>query len=270
MKRIFMYVFLSSLLILMLGSCDFLDSDFLDDDQEEETQSDNDTDDQQEESQAVQVTVNPLNLFFIEQSDRETSINSSTRPSVDMKFVSPDDFGADSYTLQYSSDGESGWSNYQYYGEDLTTGQGASDNFSIRPDGDYWYRLQINGGTNDGHFSNKMQASLSAVNTYFSNWSLDESVYNTGVIAPSVGYGLEASFIVKKLDDNSFVENGLSYEWYRVNPNDYDDMEQISGQSGLTYTTTSDDRGYTILVRSVGDGTNVGGMLQILSSNVVE
>ncbi len=191
--------------------------------------------------------------------------NKSYYPVVDLKFPEPLQNDAESYTLQYSSDGTS-WFNYQYYSEDVTTDSTIQDNFSLSsPGGDYQYRLLVNGGSKDGYTSNAVNAPLSYVNTYFSEWGLDESMFLSGTMAPWVGRGLEAYFTVTNLENSSVVDDVyLSYQWYRINPSTYD-MIAIDGATSLTYTTTDADAGYRLLIRATGDGENIGGFAQIIS-----
>ncbi|GAB6180242.1 hypothetical protein JCM14036_15610 [Desulfotomaculum defluvii] len=185
---------------------------------------------------------------------------------VDLEFDPPSKYGANSYTLQYSDDGST-WRNYQHYGEDLTTSNNEQDNFSLNsPAGSYNYRLLVNGGAKNGYTSNEVEVPLSAITTVFTGWGLDESMSITGVIAPYVGSGKEASFNVEKLPDHDGTDLNqyLTYQWYRVNPATFA-MTAIEGATDLTYTTTEADAGYLILCRATGDGTNVGGFIQILS-----
>lgn len=207
--------------------------------------------------------------LYVDRNHRWVTIFSGNRsyyPVVDLKFPAPSKYDAESYTLQYSTDGTS-WSNYQYYGDDVTT---TGDNFSLSsPGGDYQYRLLVNGGPENGSTSNAVYAPLSCVNTYFSGWGLDESMSISGTMVPWVGRGLEASFTVQSLEDASVVDDVyLDYQWYRVNPVTYD-MEPIAGATGLTYITTDDDAGYHLLIRATGDGENIGGFAQIITGESV-
>ncbi|MEJ1731193.1 hypothetical protein SMA90_33220, partial [Escherichia coli] len=85
----------------------------------------------------------------------------------------PSNFGATGYTLQYSDDDGSSWSNYS----DVSTSNDGQDNFSLTNiGGNYQYRLLVNGGPCDGYTSNVVEADLSTVDARFTGWSLDESV----------------------------------------------------------------------------------------------
>ena len=198
--------------------------------------------------------------LYVSETDREyNSYGGGTRAVVDLKFPAPWELEADSYTLQFSADNGFSWENYQHYYEDLTT---TGDNFSLNLEENYMLRLLVHGGPKDGYTSNAVEAPLSNVDTTFSGWGLDESMFLTGVIAPYVGRGLEASFSVNKLDvDYTVVEGFLTYQWYRVNPATYE-MTEILGATNLNYTTTLADAGYLLLIRATGDGVNVGGYIQ--------
>jgi len=192
------------------------------------------------------------------------------RNQVDMEFLPPEYFGADSYTLQYSDNNGTTWANFQISGEDVTTSSASQDNFSIEnPGGDYQYRLLVNNGPKDGYISNVVVAELSTISSKFSGWSLDESMWITGVMAPYIGRGLEASFSATKYGvdgaNEDYVNENMTFQWYRVNPLTFE-MTAISGATDLTYTTTEADAGYDLVIRATGDGINVGGYAQILAS----
>ncbi len=186
-------------------------------------------------------------------------------PEVNSHFAAPATVGATSVTLQYAPVGTETWANYQYNGGDVTT---TGDNFSINPSSDYKYRLYYNGGSVDGYLSNVVEANISGVNTRFSGWTLDESVW-PGIMLPWVGRQLEASFLVTDNDTETAVTGGLTYQWYRVNPLTYE-KTAIPGATGTSYTTTMDDvGGYHLICRATGDGTTVGGFAQVRSTGGV-
>lgn len=202
--------------------------------------------------------------LYVSSSQRgNNSFSTGTRAVVDLSFPLPSTFEGDSYTLQFSTDNGSNWNNYQYDNADLST---TGDNFSLSFEADYMLRLFLNGGAKDGFTSNEVFAPLSSVDTRFSGWSLNEGMFITGIMVPWVGRGLEASFTVKKLSDESVITDYLSYQWYRVNPLSYE-MNEISGATTLNFTTTDADVGYSLLIKATGDGTNVGGFSQVFSSS---
>jgi len=186
-----------------------------------------------------------------------------TSAVVDLSFPEPSTIGADTYTLQFSADNGSTWNNYQYYGADVTSNY---NNFSLSFDAEYKLRLLVNGGPKDRYTSNEVYAPISGIETRFAGWGLDESFYLSGVMSPNIGRGILASFIVKKLSDDSAIDGFLSYQWYRVNPVTFE-MTAIPDATQLGYTTTIADAGYKLLIKATGDGINVGGFAQLLVSS---
>jgi len=81
-------------------------------------------------------------------------------------------------------------------------------------------RLVLQYKNGDGTWTNFLNNETEIVTTgnNFSLVTLDESMFLTGVMAPWVGRGLQVSYIVNKLSDNSLVQSGLTYQWYRINP----------------------------------------------------
>lgn len=216
------------------------------------------------------LTRNPDNLLFVEQSDRDTLINSDTRPMVDMKFASPSELGAQMYTLQQSLDDGSTWNNFQYYDEDLTTTSPDSDNFSINLNQDSFIRLLITGGEYDGMTSNEVEVDLSAIDTYFSNWGVSGVITSYDALAEvDSGHHFNASFTVKSISEDTVVDNSyLSYQWYRLDPDDYEYLSEIAGANTLDYTAVQADSGSVLCVRAVGDEVHAGGFYQILVAYV--
>ena len=195
-------------------------------------------------------------LKVVQTHRRNNSFSSGTHAEIDLSFPPPSTHQAAGYTLQKSADGNT-------WATEYTTGSSSQDNFSFTPDGSYFYRLLVNGGPKDGQVSNVVAAPVSSVDTRFAGWSLDESMFITGTMAPWVGRGLQAQFQVRKLADDSTVTEGLSYQWYRVNPLS-SEMTLIDGATSLTYMTTEADvGGYHLMCKATGDGVNVGGFCQI-------
>ena len=224
---------------------------------------------------SVTVDLVPGNLLFVGESDRETyGIGDSTRYAVDIWFASPQEFGADSYTLQVSTDDGVTWTNFDYYGDDLVTNdEGTTVGFPVAPTAPCWFRLLITGGEYDGQFSDAMEVPLlSEIDTQFSGWYLDFNA--TAVHSPNVGYGLEASCTVTEATSPytgvAVTSENISYQWYRVNPVDYEDIELIAGETSAIYVTTAADRGHLIMVRMTGDGVTVGGFVQVITDEVVK
>jgi len=208
---------------------------------------------------------NKVSGLIVRSSQRDNyAPGGGTRAIVDLEFPEPVTIGASTYTLQYSDNNGSTWQNYQYNNADLTSDY---NNFSVSFFTDYKLRLLVNGGPKNGYTSNEVSATLSTVETYFSYWSIDESMFLTGIMTPYIGRGLETSFKVKKLSDGTVVAGGLSYQWYRVNPFTYE-MALIEGATDTVYTTTNADAGAALAIRATGDGLIVGGFIQIISGTV--
>ncbi|MCX6307905.1 MAG: T9SS type A sorting domain-containing protein [Bacteroidia bacterium] len=201
--------------------------------------------------------------FQVYSSTRHNNwFGSGTYAEVNMSFPDAATLGVTSITLQ-CKEGEGAWSNFQYDNKDVTT---TGNNFSLTVDRTYTLRLLLSGGAKNGFVSNEQTAIVSTVDTYFNMSSLDESMFLSNIMVPWVGRGLQASFIVKKNSDNSVVEGGLTYQWYRVNPVTFEETS-ISGATGLTYITTTADIGYRMRVQATGDQTTVGGFYQMMSGS---
>jgi len=94
------------------------------------------------------------------------------------------------------------------------------------------------------------------------SWGLDESVFLTGTIAPNIGFGLEASFTVmnRTTEPDEEIEDPYTYQWYRVDPNNWEQEDMVTGATTLTYTTTSVDRRYQMFIKATGNGNFQGGL----------
>lgn len=204
----------------------------------------------------VEIAHNPKNLLTVEKSDYSFS-----RREVSLWFTTPSDFGATGYTLQFSPTNAP----YSFQtvksvgGDDLTTTLPNASGYGLAipsSNTEGYFRLQIHGGKYDGQFSNTVFATQTASNLAIT-WSLDYSMDNTGIMSPRVGFGIVASFTVIDRDDSDKVITDAldaTYKWYRVNPNDFEDREEIVGQTDLSYTTQASDIDHYILV--IAKGTN--------------
>jgi hypothetical protein len=209
----------------------------------------------------LQGIANQIPGLRVVKTDRENNhFGGGTRSYLELRFPPPSSFGATGYKLQRSPGTISTWENI------LDTSSVDQDNFSFSPDASYNYRLLVQGGEKNGYLSNVVAAGFSGVDTRFAGWGLDESMFISGTMMPWVGRGLTASFNVRRLSDDSDVANGLSYQWYRVNPSS-GEMSAIPGATDLTYITTAADLGgYGHLCRATGNGTTIGGYSQVMSS----
>ncbi len=215
------------------------------------------------ESEIEEPEINPKNLLFVETSHKmDTS-------RVDIWFSPPATLDASSYTLQTSAD-KNTWTDFLSYGNPLTTTDpDTSDNFSTNLGSSCHIRLRITGGPYDGQFSNTMYAVNATVAVYFSYSSLDESLANTGIMAPNTGYGLVFTATTTRYSDNTVIDDSITYQWYRLDPENYDTMVAISGATTNTYTTTPADKGYRIMIEATGKNGVFDGMKRMLSQNIV-
>lgn len=200
--------------------------------------------------------------LYIESLDRYyDSFAQGSRAEVLLKFPEPFEVGTNSYRLQRYNTETSSWENY---GEDYVS---TYNNFVLPARAGERFRLLAEGGDIDGYHSNEVIAGYTSIETRFTGYSLDESMFLTGIIAPFVGRGLEAGFTVMTLDSEE-VTSGLTYQWYRVNPYTFE-HHAIPGATSLTYETTMADLGYEIAIRAIGDEINVGGFYEVLANGGV-
>jgi len=201
--------------------------------------------------------------LLITKTHREKNVFfEGTKAVMDLEFNAPNLIGATSYTLQYSENDQP-WQTYKYNDQPLTT---TGDNFSLTISAPMKYRLLVNGGEKNGFTSNEVFCPASMIDSWFGGWSLDESMFHTGIMMPYLGRGLLASVTVKKLPDYSIITGGLTYQWYRVNPASFE-MTAIQGADSLLYITKEQDLGYFLLMRATGDGIKVGGFMQVMSKS---
>jgi hypothetical protein len=201
---------------------------------------------------------------------RNYTLGSGNHPELDLDFLPPSEFGATAYVLQQSFTGTSAWGDVPWGMDVLRTPANNSTNFSFTPGGTYYYRLRVEGGPRDGQVSNVVFAEAASVETRFAGWNVDTSMFLTGVMYPWVGHGMEASFTVRKLADESDVTGGLSLQWYRVHPRTWE-MTLIPGATNPLYVTTNDDLGGWLLIcRATGNQTTVGGLISLQAGGGVK
>ncbi len=198
--------------------------------------------------------------LYLQRNHRWPSFNASTsHPEVDMYFPTPESLGGDGYVLQTYDSSDFTWKQY----EDVETSSASSNNFSITYWNDSKFRLMMVGGPFDGYTSNEIEVPVSSVQTYFSNWGMT-------VTEPYVGQTYTGYAIAKRISDGSTIDASyLTYQWYRVDPVTMD-MKEIPGATNTQYTIQDDDAGYAILFRASGDGTKIGGALQIWASSLYD
>ena len=200
--------------------------------------------------------------LYVQQSDRQPGLMGATEAESLLMFPEPWELGATQFRLQYFHEGS--WANYGD-GDDYVTDY---NNFIVPSIDGQRMRLLAIGGDIDGYTSNEIVLTYSDIDTMFQGYSLDESMWITGIMWPFVGRGLEAGFTVMSLDDSQVITDALDYQWYRVNPYTYEHTP-IDGATSLTYTTTMGDLGYYVSIIATGDGVNAGGQFEIISNQRV-
>ncbi|MCP5533630.1 MAG: hypothetical protein H7A48_10690 [Akkermansiaceae bacterium] len=199
-----------------------------------------------------------ITSLWVKQIDREPyHFISGTEAILDLGFSTPSSYGASSFDLQQSADGTGGWTAL------YSTVSAEQDNFSFNPGSGGHFRLLVHGGPRDGQVSNVVQAQSSLLDTQFSGWGIGTDFGATGIMAPWVGHAQTAYFNVRDLSDGSDIYDGVSFQWYRVDPTT-GDATAISGAADATYVTTLDDvGGYELICRGTGNGVTVGGFAQV-------
>ena len=129
------------------------------------------------------------------------------------------------------------------------------------------YMLRLISDT--GVVSNVVEVEYDTIETYFSGWYLDESMFLTGIMTPYIGHGLELGNVnIYDLEGNP-VLSAYTIQWYRVNPITFESIA-IEGETGHRYNTKIDDVGHLIMVEMKGDGIRAGGVQRIFSMEVVK
>lgn len=197
--------------------------------------------------------------LFIRSNDRAYHhFSSGTYSNTQLAFPEAATIGAESFTLQYL-DANNQWQTFRVLDVDYIT---AGNNFTVPISTPTNFRLLANGGSINGYTSNVVFAVPSLVDTRFAGWGFDESVWISGIMLPWVGRGLQANFTVRKMPEETEVVGALAYQWYRVNPVNFE-KTAIANANALTYITTRDDIGYLIMLTATGDGVSVGGSINL-------
>ncbi len=190
------------------------------------------------------------NMFFIKESDRDLRLAGGTEPRTDTVFVPPVRFGASSYTLQQSTDGGENWTDL------TTTTTDTQDSFSTSITQTGLLRLKITGGQYDGQYSNTADLFLvSALDTQFAGtpkYTITNSFgeFTTGISVGSVPIG-------------TVIDKQFTYQWYHLDPDDFENFTAIDGATSSTYSATSADNGYILVCRAVGDQVSTGGFIHL-------
>lgn len=199
--------------------------------------------------------------LFIEQIDQQPNyFGGGTSAEALLGFPEPWTMDASFFRLQTYQDSTSSWINYGD-GDDYVTDY---NNFIVPVIGGQRFRLLVIGGPLDGHVSNEVELTYPALDTYFTSYGLDESMYISGVMSPFVGRGLEAEFTIVSYPDGEEIEDALLYQWYRVNPYTFEHIA-IPDATTLTYITTMDDLGFYIAIVATGDNISASGRYEVIS-----
>ncbi len=205
--------------------------------------------------------------FFVKQISCYTYFanNQSCYVEIEMSFPEPEKIGANSYILEKYNNQSSTWENATEDGKVIEL---TSDYKWLKWDENTKFRLRVNGGDKDGYTSNEEEIKMPNVHTKVMNWSLDGSMWLTGVMHGNVGCGIEASVGIQLRDKKppyEFVDGEyddyIVYEWYRMNLHTFE-KELIKGANSKMYITTEDDIGYLIVSVIRGDNVNASFFVQ--------
>lgn len=197
--------------------------------------------------------------FVIKSSGRLNNVFiPGTYPELDMECLNSMALETDSLILQ--SDAGGSWQDTR------VRATPSWSSMSYEPTQSCNYRLRAKGGKLDGYTSNVQYGLYCSVNSHYSNTSMDESMFITGIMAPWIGRGISTTFEFKSLTDNSVLPNSaLSYQWYRINPLTFE-ATAIPGATTTDYITTIDDAGYKLAILATGDQQTIGGFYQFIST----
>ncbi len=194
--------------------------------------------------------------LYIHEIERQWSGESSDEMLVYLMLPDPWTIGIEYYTLEYYDDIGEQWLTLEDGYGPITS---YYDNFYVSLTGS----MSLRAITDTGLISNSVWVEYTDIDTYFSGYSIDMSMWITDISQPFVGYGLLLDYVgIFTLDDQE-IEDGYTLQWYRVNPYTFTET-LISGATSSTYITTEDDLGYYLLLEIKGDEEIVGGMLRIL------
>ena len=215
------------------------------------------------------IVENPKNLLVLDNCGYHEG------PAADVFFAAVEDFGngATRFRLQSSTTKDGSFVDVGASFDTDDDEKGPIVGFTVPiPSGGLWLALRIEGGTYDGQLSNRVYASYCSAQAQQTGYSLDEGMYISGVMSPNVGHGLRASFTVMDLAPAIDVEisDPYTFQWYRVDPNNWEDEELISGATETEYITTSADRDHLMLIKATGNSNFPGGYGQIFSIGPVQ
>ncbi|MBU7006903.1 S-layer homology domain-containing protein [Phosphitispora fastidiosa] len=178
-----------------------------------------------------------------------------------LSFLPYGDYPDGGLVLQCSGDNGDTWA-------EVTSYDNWGDMFILYPDAPYQYRLASTG--EEVSTSNTVEIPMPHINAnaYFDRLGINSTVTDADgfyIEPPYAGSGLQADTGVFDPSWNSLLE-GLSYQWYRVNPITFE-MNPIEGATDTLYVRTEADTGYLLLVRGSLAGDNDGVFAQSLYSD---
>lgn len=186
----------------------------------------------------------------------------------ELYFPEPAAIGASYYTVEYFDQDTNSFQPFVYNDEIL---QPDYNNLSLSVSNNLTLRLHAVTNDNKTYYSNTLEVGYPIKEVNFSGYSLDQSVYISDVMVPYVGFGLDFSVTIYDIsgDENILLEEGYSYQWYRLNPYTFE-QTKIEGATNHKYITTEEDIGYYNLIRVTMDEADSGDYIQVISISLVK
>jgi hypothetical protein len=186
----------------------------------------------------------------------------------ELYFPEPAAIGASYYTVEYFDQDTNSFQPFVYNDEIL---QPDYNNLSLSVSNNLTLRLHAVTNDNKTYYSNTLEVGYPIKEVNFSGYSLDQSVYISDVMVPYVGFGLDLSVTIYDIsgDENILLEEGYSYQWYRLNPYTFE-QTKIEGATNHKYITTEEDIGYYNLIRVTMDEADSGDYIQVISISLVK
>lgn len=186
----------------------------------------------------------------------------------ELYFPEPAAIGASYYTVEYFDQDTNSFQPFVYNDEIL---QPDYNNLSLSVSNNLTLRLHAVTNDNKTYYSNTLEVGYPIKEVNFSGYSLDQSVYISDVMVPYVGFGLDFSVTIYDIsgDENILLEEGYSYQWYRLNPYTFE-QTKIEGAINHKYITTEEDIGYYNLIRVTMDEADSGDYIQVISISLVK
>ncbi|NLB85313.1 MAG: hypothetical protein GX794_04270 [Acholeplasmataceae bacterium] len=186
----------------------------------------------------------------------------------ELYFPEPAAIGASYYTVEYFDQDTNSFQPFVYNDEIL---QPDYNNLSLSVSNNLTLRLHAVTNDNKTYYSNTLEVGYPIKEVNFSGYSLDQSVYISDVMVPYVGFGLDFSLTIYDIsgDENILLEEGYSYQWYRLNPYTFE-QTKIEGATNHKYITTEEDIGYYNLIRVTMDEADSGDYIQVISISLVK